>query len=263
MNARFWTLATIMALGACSGPDKDTDTDPTPTPGPTGDTFVESFLEPDFGIFAASFGYDMANDQATGTDIGGNVENPAVLFILFTQNWSGSLSDTDNACVAAAVTDTTPRDRADWVADFAGQLFGFDYGAFEGVQDGCEGELDPDDYPDFAATMAQGDWAVSVAAEMNQTYYDRLIGAGVPAADLADNIGGGFHGSVGATFSESGLLQDVITAGFEVNDSMVATLSGQDLTPLTPAQMVVDDALQRGYYSIQLNVPVSAVDAFF
>lgn len=250
-----------MLLWACTPeppPEETTIVDASPWES-AGDYFP-MHLQPEFALVAASFGYDALADQARSVTVGDQLEHPGLLFVLYDRDWNGSLADTDNACLAALFTDGAPRGRAAWVASFPDQLFGFDFGEFTQLRDACEGEVDPSRYPDVAPTMANLTWSVSVAAEMNDEYFQRLIRAGVAASELDNSIGGGFHGDLGATLSPTGLLPDVLTTGFETDESHVTT---QPLREATKSEMVLEGALQRAYYSIQVNMPINALAPFF
>jgi hypothetical protein len=231
----------------------------------TGDTGAGvSYLDPSIAIIAASFGYDMEADEAVETTFGTSTSNPSILIVMANQAWSGSFADTENACIAALETGGSQA-RAGWVANFTTQLFGFSYDTFTTVEDDCEGTLDPNDYPDFGATMASADWAVSIAAEVSSSYADLLREqAGFEDEDFETLIGGGFGGDIGGALSQSGLVVDVLVSANAVNENFGVELNDdQSPVELTGEEMVVEGVLQSGQYNPQLVAPPQAIDALY
>lgn len=252
-------LGAVLSLTACPGPAPEPMEDTAEPP-------IDSYLLPPvpYLVFIrVTFSYDPATDAAVATIMDGAQSQPTLLFGVATEGWSGSLSDPESVCFATlSAGEAIPRAR--WVENFGDQIFGFDFPEFRSVQDNCIGFLDDARYPDLAQTLSQFTWAVSVAPQIDPDYRSQLLRGGVSEERLANMIGGGFGGSLGEFLSSDNRFDSVLTEGEAVDERFFVQLDeDEDPIELTPTEMVVNNELQRGFYSMQTVVSADVLDLFY
>lgn len=229
--------------------DTTSTTDTTDTPGgPTG-------IIPTAALMEIGIAYDPATDSAVGfTDEAGVAQMPYVRLALGSARWNGEWSDTGDYCTFQ-ITAAGPLTRAaDLPADV---VFGTQFAAGTAYTSDCN-ELVDDRIGDIEAQLSAVDYGFAWLPTIFPDFGRELVRNGqLTVEDLERFIGGGITGRFAAP---DPLLPTALTSGYVTDDTFHIQVDDVgDGVRRTRTEMVVNDALTKGVYRMQLFIPADQV----
>jgi hypothetical protein len=140
--------------------------------------------------------------------------------------------------------------------------FGFDLPAnWTASFTDCNEKLDPVAWPDMAADIQQFDWSIGLGKAMDPDYRAQLASGGISASQLAELGGSGLAGDFGLAYDPTGYLDVGLVFAYEVDDEFALKVtSANEGISIPAADMYSDGRVARGHYTVQIALPLTALE---
>lgn len=241
---------TDAAGGGGAGDTDDGGTDP--------DVSSHGFV-PGQAFFYADGAYNPESDHLVPYLLGGNVATASLAVRLATASWNGDESLTARYCTFYIYAPGIVA-RAPWANSL---LFGFDFGTDALTYSDCDDKVDPAAFPHIQARLADLTWGYGYLPNVFPALADQLVTVGgVTPDELRHYIGGGLSGELARPYSPSPLAPLGVAGGYKVDaDFVVQTDAFGQVIPLTQVEITKDGHLARAYYSMQVLLDWSELEA--
>lgn len=261
------TIPLLLLLAACNKDETDptddtvdstdtTDTTDTTSTTDTTDTPGSTGIIPTAALMEIGIAYDPATDSAVGfTDEAGAAQMPYVRLALGSNAWNGEWSDTGDYCTFELTSAAALPRAADLPADV---MFGVQFAAGTPYTSDCNELVDPDRIGDIESRLTALDFGFAWLPTVFPDFGRELVQNGqLTADDLNRFIGGGITGRFAAP---DPLLPTALTSGYVTDDTFHIQVDDMgDGVRRTRTEMVVDGALTKGVYRMQLFIPADQV----